>query len=145
MARNNNGFTLLEVLLSVSIIGMVVAVSMPVYVGMLTKNDLDVAAATVAQSIRRAAIRSQGVDGDTGWGVKVQNGASTIFKGNTFASRDTAFDETTSVSPNITVSGLSEIILTKFTGVPVATGTLTLATGHDTATISVNAQGTVSY
>lgn len=139
------GFSLLELLLSVSIIGILSALSIPVYLGMQKKNDLDVAVVTVAQGLRRAAARAVGVDADTGWGVKVQSGSSTIFKGTTFSSRDTSLDEVSQISTAIAVSGTSEFDFVKFTGTPSAVGTLTLATSDDTATISVNVKGTVSY
>jgi len=44
------GFTLPELLLSVAIIGALAGLSLPVYRSLMMKNDLDIAANTVAPS-----------------------------------------------------------------------------------------------
>lgn len=139
------GFTLLEVLLSVAAIAILAGLSLPVFRTMLTKNDLDVATTTVAQTLRRAQILSQAVDGDTSWGVKVQSGSITLFKGASYDVRDTAFDETFDMPASIAPSGLSEIVYTKFTGFPQTTGTTTLITANDTKTVTINEKGMVSH
>lgn len=139
------GFTLLEVLLSLSVVGGLFAMMVPVYLNMYKKNELDIAVAAVVQNLRRAATLSAGVDGDVGWGVLVQSGNLTLFQGNTYAARDSQRDETTSLSSAVNITGLTEIDFYKFTATPAATGTLTLATSSDIATISVNAKGMVSY
>lgn len=63
--NSNFGFTLLELLLSVAVISTLAGLSLPVYRTLLMKNDLDIAAVTTAQSLRRSQILSQAVDGDT--------------------------------------------------------------------------------
>lgn len=139
------GFTLLELLLSVAIISLLAGLSLPVYRTLLSKNDLDIAAVTIAQSARRAQVLSQAVDGDTSWGVKVQTGSIVIFKGASYAARDINFDETFDVPTSIGVSGTGEYVFAKMTGLPQSTGTVTLTSESDTRTVSINAKGMVSY
>ena len=140
------GFTLLEILLCVAMIGIIAAVTAPLYNGMLTKNDLDIAATTLMQSYRRAQVLSQGMDRDTNWGVKVQSGSIVIFKGASYAARDTTLDESTTISPNIGVSGTAtEIVFNKLSGTPQTTGSVTLTSGLNSKVITINAKGTVDF
>ncbi len=86
------GFTLLELLLSAAIISALAGLSLPIYRTLIKKNDLDIAANTMASSLRRAQVLSQAVDGDTTWGVKAQSGSIVIFKGASYSEeRDTNF------------------------------------------------------
>lgn len=143
--EQSKGFTLLEVLLVIATITILAGFSLPISAQLQIKNDLDIATSTVVQSLRRAEILSQAVDGDIGWGVHIGSGNITLFKGNTYATRDTNFDETTTLQPTITPSGIAEIDFAKFTGLPGATGTITLKTSSDTKNITINEKGAVDY
>ena len=139
------GFTLPELLLSVAIIGALAGLSLPVYRSLMMKNDLDIAANTVAISLRRAQVLSQAVDGDITWGVKTQSGSIVVFKGASYASRDSMYDESFDIPTSISPSGTTEYIFSKFTGLPEVTGTVTLTTENDTRTVTINTKGAVSY
>jgi prepilin-type N-terminal cleavage/methylation domain-containing protein len=148
----NKGFTLVELLLSMAIIGVLAGLSLPAYRTLLMKNDLDIAANTIASSLRRAQVLAQAVDGDVvaenaTWGVKAQSGSIVIFKGTSFGAsgRDTSFDEIFDMPTTIGVGGTSEIVFTKFTGFPVTTGTINLSTESDTRAVSINEKGMVNY
>lgn len=89
---------------------------------------------------------SQGIDGDTTWGVKVQSGSIVLFKGATYAGRDPAFDEVFNMPGTITPSGLGEVVFAKFSGEPQAMGTVTLTSStSETRTITINEKGTITY
>lgn len=143
--KSNYGFTLLELLLSVAIISALAGLSLPVYRTLLQKNDLDIAAVTIAQSMRRSQLLSQAVDGDTTWGVKVQSGNIVVFKGASYAARDTTFDETFDVPGTIGVGGATEIVFGKFTGLPQTTGVINLSTESDARSVSINEKGTIGF
>lgn len=140
------GFTLLEVVLTVSVIAALMALAIPVYQSFQVKNDLDIAAQTMAQSLRRAQILAQAVEGDASWGVQAASGAIVLFKGVNFATRDPNYDETFEVPGSITSSGLLEVVFSKFSGLPQSTGLITLTTvTNETKTITINAKGAVLY
>lgn len=144
--ETQKGFTLIELLLSVSVIMIIAGMSVPIYQSFQARNDLDIAAVSIAQSLRRAEILAQAVDGDTKWGVDIRIGSITVFRGSSYATRDTAFDELFDVPTSITPSGMSEVVFAKFTGVPQTTGTITLTSNaNETRTITINAKGMVSY
>lgn len=143
---SSRGFTLLEVLLSLATIAGIAGISMPIYQSFQVRNDLDIAATTMAQSFRRAQVLAKASDGDASWGVHIQSGSITLFKGTSFAARDTTLDEIFVVPTSITPSGVSEIVFAKFTGLPTATGTTTLTSSiNETRTITINGKGMVSY
>jgi prepilin-type N-terminal cleavage/methylation domain-containing protein len=140
------GFTLLEVLLSVAIMSLLAGLSLPVYESFARRNDLDVTTQSTVNAIRRAESYARAVQGDSLWGVKFQASGMTLFKGATYAARDTSFDEVITVPGAVTVSGLSEVDFAKVTALPNTTGTVTLtSTTNDTRTITLNAKGMVDY
>lgn len=143
--KTSRGFSLLELLLSVALIGVIAAFSIPVYLNMQVKNDLDIAAVTVSQTLRRAQVLSQAVEGDISWGVKIQTGSITLFKGTSYAARDSSFDETFSINANLSSSGVLEEVYTKFYGMPGTAGSITLSSPNDSRIITINAKGMIDY
>lgn len=143
---DSRGFTLIEALLSVSIMGIIAGLSIPVYQIFLVQNDLSNNTESVASSLRRAQTYARGVKDDSTWGVKVQSSVITLFKGATFATRDAAYDETTPLPSTITAGGMDEIVYTKLLGTPSTTGTITITTSNnDTRMVTINAKGMVAY
>ena len=144
--KKQAGFTLIEMLLSVAIIGMLVGMSMPVYESFVRRNDLDLTTQTTAALIRRAAMYARTLNGDSSWSVEFQTSTITLFKGTDFAGRTTSFDETISVPGSITVGGLGEVQFTKFTGAPNTTGSVTLTSSlGDVKTVTVGTKGVIGY
>lgn len=143
---NARGFTLIEALLSLALIALLSGIAIPAYLRLQTRNDLDVATEGVALSLRRAMALSLSMDGDTDWGVRIATGDVTLFKGASYAARDSAYDEVTSMPSSISPSGLNEVVYRKFTGMPQTTGTVTLTSGNgEVQSLSINAYGTITY
>jgi len=140
------GFTLLEMLISVTIIGMLVGVSAPVYESFVRQNDLNLATQGIATMIQRAETYALGNNTDSVWSVELLPASVILFQGTSFASRNTNYDETYPIPGSITLSGLTEIQFAKLTALPNTTGAITLAsTTLDTNTITLNAKGVVDY
>ncbi len=140
------GFTLPEVLLSVTLLGVIASMTIPMYRTFMVRNDLDTAAMTIAQGLRRAQALSEAGDGDTTWGVRVGVGSILIYKGASYVSRDSSFDENTSIPTTIVPAGITEVVFSKITGTPSATGTFILTSqNNETRTVTINEKGTVSY
>ena len=144
--QDRHGFTLLELLLVIATFGVLAAITTPVAQIFQVRNDINISANTVVQTIRRAQILSSAVDGDQAWGVYIATSTVTLFQGTSFVSRDTDFDEELDIFSVASVSGLSEIIFDKFSGETTTTGTSTLTstTGY-TWEIHINEKGMVTY
>jgi prepilin-type N-terminal cleavage/methylation domain-containing protein len=141
-----HGFTLIEVLLSVTIITMLGTISLPVYASFQDRNNLQLTTESIANMLRRAQTYTRSVSGDSQWGVEIQSTSATLFKGAVFATRNTAFDETTAIPTTIAVSGLTEVLFAKFSAAPSATGTITLTSNaNNTRAVGINAKGMVDY
>lgn len=148
MTIGTRGFSLIEVLLSVVIIGMLVGMSLPLYQAYQTRNDLDVATESIAQMLRRAQTYSRGMNEDSQWGVHATAGSATLFKGATYASRDTTYDETVTIPASFSVTAGSDVLFSKLYAVPTTTGnvvTITATNTNDTRTVTINGAGMVSY
>lgn len=145
--KSARGFTLIEVLLSVAIISLITGMSLPILASFNDRNDLDLTAQGIVSQLRRAQTYARGTNGDSQWGVHAQNGGAVLFKGSSYATRDTSYDEPTTISPTVTVTGLSEFLFAKLDGTPSTTGSVTLTNTNtnETRTITINAKGMVSY
>lgn len=141
-----NGFSIIELMVVVAIFGVVASIGFSAYKISEYKNQLALAANTIAFDLRRAQLLSQAVDGDSSWGVAIKNQNVTIFKGASYAVRDVSADDTISLPGLVSVSGLGEIIFSKMNGLPQSVGTTTVSTSNgDSKNIVINTKGMVSY
>lgn len=146
LRANIRGFSLIELLLSVAIIGILTGLSAPLYASFQNRNDLDLTAQSISEMLRRAQIYARGVSGDSQWGVQIQTSSATLFKGATYAGRDAAYDEVTAIPASMTPSGLASVTFSKLDAAPSATGSITLTSNvNDTRTVTINAKGMVAY
>jgi len=140
------GFTLVELLLSVAIMGLLSGITLPVYQSYVRRGDLDITAQNLALALRRAETYARAVNYDTAWSVEVQAASITVFRGTVFGSRNTAFDEVVAVPGSITPSGLAEVQFAPTSAAPNTSGAITLTSStNDTRVITINAKGVVSY
>jgi len=140
------GFTLIEIMLTLALFGVVAGITIPVHQSFQNKNDLDISASILAQSMRRAKALSQASDFDTTWGVYVATSTIAVFQGANYTARDSSYDEVFEMVDSISVSGISEIVFAKFTGEPNTTGTTILTSvNNDTKNIVINSKGMVQY
>ena len=140
----HKGFTLFELLLSISIIAAIAGGILALDIPAQQRNDLDTTRDAIVQSLYSAQMRARGVDGDSAWGVSLQNNTITLFKGSSYATRDTTRDETTEIPGTLVATGLSEIVFTKLSGNPTPTGTITLTSKtNEMRTLSINTMGLV--
>jgi len=141
-----SGFTLIEIILVVALIGIISGIGLPIYNTMSGSNNLDVAENMLVASLRRAEVLSAASSGDSEWGVGVTPGAFVLFKGSTYASRDVGFDEVYDITDSIQTSGLTEVVFSKMSGAPHFTGGITLTSpSGETKQITINEKGTVDF
>lgn len=137
------GFGMIEIVLSVALLGIILAVAQGVFTNLYTKNEALVASNYLQNGIHEAYVRSKAVSGDADWGVNVATGTVTVFRGSSYAGRDTDFDTVFSFSNIVDVSGDTEYVFNKQEGKLVSAGTTTLALYDTQYDVAVNIFGTV--
>jgi type II secretory pathway pseudopilin PulG len=148
-ALRRPGFTAIELLLAIGLITISAGMAVPVYRQYLIRSDLEIARQNISQGIQRAKFLSQVAMNDSAWGFSTDAlpGRGVLFMGDSYAGRDTDFDEEYSIPHTIAVSGLTEVRFDKISGRPLESGTITLtAMNGEQRTIAVNIgdDGTVS-
>jgi prepilin-type N-terminal cleavage/methylation domain-containing protein len=139
------GFTLIEVLLTVAIIGMVTGMGALLVQSFHARPDLDASKGALGSMLRRAQILSVAQVNDSSWGVHLEGGVITLFQGVSWISRVPSSDETYTVPSSITTSGLAEVIFSEVWGLPNTTGTTTLEAQSGGQThVNVNVMGSVT-
>ncbi len=134
---NRRAFGLIEVLIVVGILGAVTTLSIPLYNEYQIRSDLELATQQTTQGLDRAKLLSQSAERDSAWGFYVPSG--TLYKGNSYADRDTAFDEVFTMPSTIAVSGLFDVAFSKVKGTPGAIGSIVLrALNNDERVIQVS-------
>jgi prepilin-type N-terminal cleavage/methylation domain-containing protein len=141
----NNGFSLVEVIVVVGLLAFFGSVVGPVYKTVQTKGNLDIATVGTVSAIRRAQVAAESGNADSAWGVKISATSTIVFAGNSFDTRNVIYDEKIDMPSSITVSGTSEIIFSKFSGLPQPIGTTTLTSLFGSKNIILNNAGTISY
>jgi prepilin-type N-terminal cleavage/methylation domain-containing protein len=144
--KKKSGFTLIEILLSIALLAIIFAISAPIYQSFQNRNDLNMTADTIVQSLRRAQILSQSSAGDTSSGVKIQAPSIIVFRGTSFATRDSSLDEVFPLPASITPSGINEVVFSVTFGQPSVTGNINLNSNiNESKTITINAKGMFTY
>jgi len=140
-----NGFTLLELLLSVGLMALLAGIEAPMYLSLQAENEVNIAAITIGDVLRRGQLRSIGMDSDSAWGVEMASSTMIIFKGNDFAARDQNFDENYSLAATVNLFGLKEVIFSKLSGWTTTSGTI-IITHQDgrTKNVLINNVGVVT-
>lgn len=139
-----HGFTLIELLLSMAVLSIMTATSVPLLVAYQNQNEIHLKGQEITSMLRRAQLYARTSNDSSEWSVRVQPGSATLYKGTTFATRDVSADETSVLPSSIVPSGLSSVTFTKLSGIPSATGTITLTSGTQTRLISLNSVGMVA-
>ena len=139
------GFSIAEMIIVIAILALMIVVSISVYSNFQSHNNLEIATYSVVEAIRHAKSNTEQVNGDSRWGVNISSGDVTVFKGDSYSTRDTSSDQKLSLPNGITVSGLSEVVFEKVTGVALTVGTTTLSRDGVNKDIYINAKGTITY
>lgn len=144
-SRKHKGVSLIEVLTVISIIGILAGISVSGYFYYKKSSEFGLSIQQTANMIRLAKTNSVSVVEDSQWGVNIENSKVTVFKGGNFSGRDTSFDSVVALRGVASVSGVSQIIFTKFTGLPSTLGSVTLSNGSQNKNIQINEAGIISY
>lgn len=141
--KRQRGLTLLELLMVLAIVVIIAGFSVPIGLSFLRNEGLISSANDLVMVMRIAQQYSiEGVE-DTTYGVYMSGTSYTLFKGTSYAARDTSFDESFDVS-GLYFSTTTEVVFQRVTGEPNAPVTVELTDGNRVREVDVNAIGRVN-
>ncbi len=141
----NKAFTLLEIMLTVSIFVLSASILSPIYLSAKNRDDLSTKTDILVSSLRRAQILSISGQGDSSWGVKILEDGLVIFKGDSYLTRDISQDDVVSVNKIILTEGLDEVVFTKIFGETNNIGDIKLKLRDKEITVGINKKGVIDY
>jgi len=113
-----NSFTIIELLIVIGIIAILASFSFLFGLDFYKSQQLESQAQTILQTLRRAQLKAMAVELDSSFGVYLTNHNYTLFKGNSYSTRDPLYDEVFDLPEIINVGGLDEVVFLKFEGIP---------------------------
>ncbi len=137
------GFTLMEVIITITVIVIVAAIAAPSVSRSLGSSYLNTSTSKVARTLRKAQTYSlNGKEGSV-WGVHYEPRLLVLFRGDSYAGRDPSFDEKFNLPQAVTVSGLGDVWFKKLRGDPSTTVTITVSSLGNQRMITVNQEGMI--
>lgn len=138
------GFTLFEILIVFGIIAILASLTLPLGLDFYKNQQLETQSQLVLQALRLAQSKAMFQERDSEFGVYFSGREYALFKGNSYASRDSQYDESFNLPAVITLSGLSEAVFSKMEGSPNVTGDIVLSNGFNIRTININEAGRIN-
>jgi Tfp pilus assembly protein FimT len=139
------GFTFVELLIIIAIIATLLALTIPLGINFYKREQLTTTTEGVIQALRRAQLQAMS-QSDYSFGVYLgsdQTGEYILFRGDSYKNHDD--EEVFDISSGISVSGLSEVVISKVEGIPSISGDIVLTSDNDIMTININERGRVNY
>ena len=143
--KSQKGFTLLEIMIVIGLFALLVGISIPFGLDVYRSYVLISETRNMVSFLRRAETLSFTNTRNDSYGVMIMNDRFVVFRGASFATRDTAFDEEYLRSPLVTVSGIAHIVFAAVTGRPDIMGTTTFSNGVNEQTVFINEHGTLFW
>jgi prepilin-type N-terminal cleavage/methylation domain-containing protein len=139
------GYSLIELLIVVGLIGLISGVVVTAYKSTLNVQSPRSAALALYVSLADASLRARSMQQDSAWGVEVLTDKVVTFKGTVYATRDTTQDRTLLLPSQITITGVTDTVFSKFTGLPSSIGTTTFKTTFASSSVYLLSSGMVTY
>jgi len=138
-----NGFTMVELLLVIGLTIVVGSMSAIFYSRFLIQTAVLNAVDQVAGQMRKAQTYAMAGKQNGNWGVSFTAPTLILYSGDSYALRNSVFDEEFRVNSNVSISGLTDVNFGRMTGLPGAAAVIVGSGGNNSQTISINSQGTV--
>lgn len=138
------GFTFIEVLLVIAIIGLIGGLAIPFYQSFQVSSQLDDTTQAVVQALRRAQAEAMASVGYESAGVHFEQNRFVVFRGKEFNSSD-PFNENTEAPRTLSIQAeVKDLIFTRVRGTSLTPGTIVMKDNiGGSRTITVNEEGAV--
>ncbi|QQS60848.1 MAG: prepilin-type N-terminal cleavage/methylation domain-containing protein [Candidatus Moraniibacteriota bacterium] len=141
--KEEKGISLIEVLTVMAVIGIFASIGVSGFFSFKKGNDFLLSIEQANNTIRLARMKALNGNNDDDWGVHITASQILVFKGNDFINRNISYDEVVSLSEVASVSGLTQIIFSKMSGLPSDVGVIYFNDGNQNKSIEINEKGMV--
>ncbi|MCE9585489.1 prepilin-type N-terminal cleavage/methylation domain-containing protein [Candidatus Nomurabacteria bacterium] len=145
----SSGFTLFELLLTVSAFAIIIAAAVPFSNSSIVRGNLDTTTRTVESALRKAYIYARAGENNSDWGVHIYNSQVIVFSGSTYnvnVVNEISDIAHTSFGGSLFSNGVIDIVFLKSSGLPNISNpdeTITLTADNVTKTLTINSKGVV--
>ena len=143
ISNTTNGFTFIEIAIVVALTSLLLIVIIPLALQFFKTQNVTDTTTTLLSSLRDAHSMAVSQKNNSSFGVKFLSSSYVVFQGSSYTSRTQSEDTVIPVPTNTTISGMSEIVFTKRTGIPNITGVILVQSGSKNLSISINTQGII--
>lgn len=140
------GFTALELLLSIAIIAVIMAASIPFYFSFYAKSKNESLTKEILSSIYRTKLKAMASENDDSWGLAIAKDSKiTIFRGTNYSTRNQLYDEVVDIESGTAFTSSPEIIFAKSSGLTDTAKTISFTdSNNNTITINIDTYGNAS-
>ncbi len=142
--KKRSGFTLFELAVAFGIGLILSAAVVIISINFIKNRQIETVQETLVSYLRAAEQRALASEGNVPHGVSMTGGNLTLFRGTSYAARQTNYDTVLPYPSYITVAGITEVVFAKQTGAPSVSGTMTVQNGLRSATITIYSTGSIS-
>ena len=139
------GFTLVEMLLVTSLLLVLGIFTVPVGLSFYTAQQHSEATEGIHDALKKAQVYAFSGKSDSAYGVYVEEGAYTLFKGASYIDRDTSEDLVFPLYGRLSVEGLSEIVFSAHSLTPQEPGAIHIHSPKRSETITVSSGGRIDH
>jgi len=155
LVTSKRGFSIIEVLITITILGIVTSFAIIKFSSVKNRQSLDNATADIITTLNKASSKTLASVNSTTYGVHFEAGAIVVFTGDTYpgtlgASGNEPYISIVSPASitNVTLGGVSgssgELYFNRLKGTPSKTGTITVTIPGSSRTITIGATGQIS-
>ncbi|MDA3802273.1 MAG: prepilin-type N-terminal cleavage/methylation domain-containing protein [Patescibacteria group bacterium] len=141
--KRKKGFTLLETILVISLIGILLGIFLPAFTQLFFRNNLDTASEKIKTELYRAHSFARASKYDSNWGLYLENNQIILFSGPNYTNRDSSKDEIEGLPGQLTISGLTEIVFQKNSGLILNPGEIVISSRGINRSLGVNSKSLI--
>lgn len=138
--RTRLGFSLVELMLAIAIVAIISAASIPFSTSFLSRTNLKNKTNELVSLLNVARINSMSGKAGSAWGVYSDGSTLVLFAGDTYATRDSAYDVDFDVPGSVVISTF-EILFERNTGDTGLPSVISLNDDTVSVSVSVNELG----
>ncbi len=137
------GFSIIEIIVVMALISIVGSISVVTYNTMRQLGDVKHASYVLVNALKEAKNKAKMMQADTDWGVNITSTDVIVFNGSSYTNNFS--EKSYDIPNNLTIEGLTEIVFSKFTGLPTSYGTTTFSNDFGTSSVYVLEGGAIGY